>query len=55
MVRVRWASSEISNGCDFAAANAYVAGIPRRACAIDDVAVDDDDVEGLARSVCHNR
>jgi hypothetical protein len=39
---------EISYGHNLAAANAYVAGIPGRAGTIDDVAVGDDDLEGLA-------
>ncbi len=39
--------AEDSDGSDFSTANADVAGIPWRARAIDDVAVDDDDVEGL--------
>ena len=44
--------AKIANGGDLAAADADVAGVPRRAGAVDDVAVGDDDVEGLARSVC---
>ena len=46
MVRVRGAIAQISDGGDFAAANADVARVPRRAGAVDDVAVDDDQIEG---------
>jgi len=38
--------AQISDGGDFAAANADVAGVPRRAGAVDDVAVGDDKIEG---------
>src|SRR5882724_498449 len=40
--------AEIADGVDLAAKNADIAGIPGRAGAVDDVAVDDDDVEGTS-------
>src|SRR5204862_725251 len=36
---------EIRDGCDFAVANANVAGVPRRSSAVDDVAVRDNNVK----------
>ena len=37
---------EVANGGDFSVADAEVTGVPRRAGAVDDVAVGDDEVEG---------
>ena len=44
--------AQISDGGDLAAANADVAGVPRRAGAVDDVAVGDDEIEGLVWGLC---
>ena len=38
--------SEVADSGDFSVADAEIAGVPRRAGAIDDVAVGDDEVEG---------
>ncbi len=55
IVRLRGAAGEIADGGDFAIADANVAGIPRRAGAIDDVAVGDDEVERAGRLRGHWR
>ena len=44
--------AQIADGGDLAVANADVARVPGRAGAVDDVAVGDDDVEGLVRGLC---
>ena len=47
MVRLRGAAERLPMAAIFAVANADVSGIPRGAGAVDDVAVGDDDVEGV--------
>ncbi len=44
--------AQISDGGDFAVANADVARVPRRAGAVDDVAVGDDEIEGWVWGLC---
>src|SRR5947209_5980817 len=40
-----WRRGEVADGGDFAIADAEVCGVPGRACAIDDVAVGDDEIK----------